>query len=261
MARLGPPLIGIALAVLLAGPASAQEFAFEFAGPDKELPERSDGGRSIAIDADGNPWVTDIAGERLVKYTYTGTFVAELREIGGVAIRSPRGLASDDRGHLYLAHGDAEPQVIKFDRGGRLVEVLTLRHPDGLALRADQLAVAPDGRIYASDGVGRVLSYTATGQLLRRTDQPGGWTVRGIVARPDEVVVTASTSDRSAVHRYTPDLEDAGDRREWPETDLREVAVDLEARIVTPDRRAGRVLRGRGDAWTSSGRRASASGR
>jgi len=181
--------------LVVAAPAAAQEYAFEVGGPATAAGvERLElAASSVAIDADGNPWVADLGKDRIVKWAYDGTFVTEFRAIGDVPLVGVTGIATDDFGTVYLALA-SDPRLVRLDTGGRPLGPLALRMPDGTGVRPRKLAVDASGRLFVSDGSEVVYVFGADGTLVDQISLDRGQAVSDVAVRGDRLAVSHATS-------------------------------------------------------------------
>jgi hypothetical protein len=247
--RLTATLTAILATILLSAlpaAAPAQDFAFEFGDPDSNEPERlGSAASSVAVDADGNPWVADLANSRIVKYDYDGGFVAQFTSLGDVPIRSPRGIAADDKGFLYVAQGSSEPRIAKIDTGGRLVRTISLVRPGGVPLAPEKIAIDEAGRMYVSDGVDTVHIHSQDGERHGQIRLFAGWGVRDVAVDRGEIFVAFRTNvpDQEGIARYGSDLKLLNRFGPFPDVSFRELAIDPARRINVVDRKHSLVRR------------------
>ncbi|HEX8598113.1 MAG TPA: DUF2298 domain-containing protein [Chloroflexia bacterium] len=149
--------------------------------------------RAIAIDAQGNFYVSDTENKRIQKFDPSGkwllAFGAEGTAIGQFAAiteesvgTGPGGLAVDADGNIYVAD-TWNHRIQKFDSDGHLVTAwgsfISLADP-ALADAPDKdsrfygprgVAIGPDGNVYVTDtGNKRVLIFTPDGEFVRKID-------------------------------------------------------------------------------------------
>ncbi|MDQ3930413.1 MAG: SMP-30/gluconolactonase/LRE family protein, partial [Chloroflexota bacterium] len=149
--------------------------------------------RSIAIDAQGNFYVSDTENKRIQKFDAAGkwllSFGAEGTADGQFAAISPEsvgtgpgGLAIDAQGNVYVAD-TWNHRIQKFDSEGHFVKAwgsfISLADP-ALADAPDKdsrfygprgVAIGPDGNVYVTDtGNKRVLIFDAEGTFVRKID-------------------------------------------------------------------------------------------
>ncbi len=167
-------LVAIVAAALffIAGPgsAAAQTFSFTFGSTTGSAPGALAANASgIAIDADGNPWVADPDHDRIVKYTFNGSFVGEFSAPagGGPAFADPEAIAADASGSLYVVQGGSDNRIIKIDTGGTFIRTIGPNGPGGRDL-IDPVAIAVDsttGKLYVAEAT-RIVIYSADGVPL-----------------------------------------------------------------------------------------------
>lgn len=132
--------------------------------------------KDVAVDAEGNLYVSDTGNKRIVKYDPQGRVLAVVGGAGSEEGRfqEPVGLAVGPDGHLYVA-----------DTWNQRIQVLTpsLEYVRGWPVYAwagasvvnkPYLAVRPDGHVLASDPEGyRLLEFDAEGALVAAWGQFG----------------------------------------------------------------------------------------
>jgi DNA-binding beta-propeller fold protein YncE len=136
--------------------------------------------RALALDAQGNLYVSDIVSNTLRKLSPTGDPLAVWPAPGsGFKLDTPRGVAVDPQGNVYVAD-TLDNRVVKLSPAGRL---LTFWHaqpgalPGGVATSfsaAESVAVDTHGRVYiVNDLAGRIERYSTTGRFLGQWQAPG----------------------------------------------------------------------------------------
>ena len=183
-----------------------------------------------AVDVDGSGNVYAI--QRLVKNPIT--VIAP----GGKVIASwgeglfdlPHGIRVDPQGNLWATDAGPRSRVYKFTRAGERLLLLDLtryapRHPNTERFVADEtfkgatdVAFAPNGHVYVSDGYGnaRVVEFDAGGTFVREWGEPGKGPGQfrlphGIAIGPGGNVYVADR-ENGRVQRFTPEGKYVG---EW----------------------------------------------
>lgn len=127
------------------------------------------GPRDIAIDADGNLWVSDTGNKRIVKFDPNGRALIGYGGAGGDPgqFLEPVGLAFDRLGNLYVAD-TWNQRIQKFDGSMTPLMQIALQGWDSQSvLNKPYLAVDPDGNVYATDPDNfRVLKFGPDGKLF-----------------------------------------------------------------------------------------------
>lgn len=148
----------------------------------------------VRVDSQDRVYVLTRSDARLIVYTADGEFVKSWGE--GLFTR-PHGLAVGSDGSVYIVD-DRDHTVRKFTPDGRLLMTLgtpgvpsdtgydpskgstyektaTINHGGSPFNNPTNIAVAPDGDLYVSDGYGnaRVHRFSAQGQLIQSWGEPG----------------------------------------------------------------------------------------
>ncbi len=227
------------------GSAFAQEYAFEFGEPGADPPERLGHGISIAVDADGNPWVADMTENRVVKFDYSGRFVASLPNVGPppTNLETPTGIAADDRGYVYVSYGAGSNRIAKIDTGGELETTFTARRANGSQIDVDKVAVGPDGSIYVSEGVNTIYKLGPDGSQQERLNLSSSWAVNDVSVAGDTVLISFRTGnvDEGGVARYSLDLKRSLNTTVLRDVSLRDVGGGSRDLVYVADYRNSRV--------------------
>lgn len=160
----------------------------------------------IAVDPRDRVYILTRFEPRVMVYERDGTFVKSFAE--GVFTPRTHGLAIDAAGALYCVD-DGDHTVRKFSSGGQLL--MTIGTPGKASdsgydasvgipsivrgappfNRCTDIAIAPSGNLYVSDGYGnaRVHRFTADGKLIQSWGEPGNGP--GQFNLPHAIAVTA----------------------------------------------------------------------
>ena len=138
--------------------------------------------QGVAVDTEGNVWVSDRVRNRIIAFDKSGKFLREIG-VGGTAdgqIKDPRSLAVAPNGNIWVAEV-GNKRLQQFTPTGTFVSKITkteFSEPWGIA-------VSPDGKIWVADsGSQKVFQFKADGTYIqnRNTTQivPGGGVPYGI---------------------------------------------------------------------------------
>ena len=148
------------------------------------------GPRDVAIDGDGNVYVSDTGNKRIVKYTPQGEMILGIGGAGSDAGRfqEPVGLAVGPDGTLYVAD-TWNHRIQAFAPDGQFSHAWDLYAWESVSVvNKPYLAVDASGNVYATDPEGyRVLVYDGQGRLLDVWGQFG--TDLGSMQLPTGIVV------------------------------------------------------------------------
>jgi len=145
-------------------------------GDTQAEPGKFWGPRDIAIDADGNLYITDTGNKRVQKFTPTGEFLQAWGG-GGIipgAFEEPVGIDMDSQGNIYVAD-TWNRRMQKFDANfAPLAQWEVAGWESESVVNKPFLAVDPQGRVFISDPEGfRIIAYDSAGQVLGTWGQYG----------------------------------------------------------------------------------------
>ncbi|HXV43698.1 MAG TPA: SMP-30/gluconolactonase/LRE family protein, partial [Anaerolineae bacterium] len=134
------------------------------------------GPRDLAIDSNGNVYVTDTGNKRVQKFSPTGEFLQAWGG-GGIipgAFEEPVGIDIDRQGNIYVAD-TWNRRVQKFDANfAPLAQWEVSGWDSESVINKPSLVVDADGRVFISDPEGfRVIAYDNAGQVLGTWGQYG----------------------------------------------------------------------------------------
>ena len=140
-----------------------------FGGPAAQLYHP----RGMGIDADGNLYVADTGGGRIVKFSPDGTVVAKMggRGSGPGQFSEPTDVVVDSGGQIYVADA-GNRRIVRLDAAGGYVSEWGI--PQSVAHDAVHLALDNLGRLFVTDPEGgRLLVYDTAGRLLQESGRRG----------------------------------------------------------------------------------------
>lgn len=134
------------------------------------------GPRDIAIDAEGNLYVTDTGNKRVEKFTPDGEFI-QLWGGGGIvpgAFEEPVGIDIDSQGNIYVAD-TWNRRIQKFDANfNPIIQWDVVGWDSESVVNKPYLTVGPQDQIFVSDPEGyRIIAYDSNGQVLVTWGQYG----------------------------------------------------------------------------------------
>ena len=135
----------------------------------REWGDKYYGPRGIAVAPNGTVYLADTGNHRVRKFSKDG---AEQLSWGGLGkepgqFTEPVGLAVDKDGHVYVAdNGNARLQI--FDADGKLLSIFPVEGWEQKVFSEPHVAIAPDGTIWVSVPVARIVrAYDRSGKVLR----------------------------------------------------------------------------------------------
>ena len=163
--------------------------------------------RGLAIDLDGNLYIADTGGCRVVKLSPAGEVVAKFgsKGTGRGQFVEPTDVAVGPNGLMYVADA-GNRRVVILDAGGGYVGEWAA--PQSVAYNGIHLALSQTGLLLVTDPeAGRLLGYDIGGRMLQQTGgkgaEPGQLAIPvGVLAAPDgRVYVVEVGNQRVQVFR------------------------------------------------------------
>ena len=146
----------------------------------------------IAVDRNGNFFVSDTNNGRIEKFSPTGTFldIIGTKGSGQGQLGAPNGIAIDSAGNIYAADA-GNHHVQKLAADGKLIA--EWKGPDAGFYGPRRIAISPDDSIYVLDqGRTRVVKFAPNGEVLTVWGSKG--TGDGQLDDPAAVAVDATTN-------------------------------------------------------------------
>jgi len=170
------------------------------------------GPRGIAIDHDGNLYITDTGNKRVQKFDPEGNFLGQW---GGYGIEpgqfdEPVGIVIDEKGNIYIAD-TWNQRIQKFDANFNFLKAWPIIGWESESVvNKPYLAVDGRGRLYASDPENfRVLVFTTEGDFLYTfgvfgADATGFNLPTGLAAAADGTLFVAD-ADNHRIMKFGPE--------------------------------------------------------
>jgi len=161
------------------------------------------GPRDIAIDADGNLYVTDTGNKRVQKFAPDGKFLGQWGGGGVVEGRfdEPVGIAIGPDGSIYIAD-TWNHRIQKFDKDFHFVKAWEIHAwASESVVNKPYLAVDSQGTVYASDPEGyRILVFDSDGNVLASfgrfgTDNRSLALPNGLAITPEDQLLVADADN------------------------------------------------------------------
>lgn len=166
------------------------------------------GPRAIAVDKDGNLWVTDTGNERVIEFSPTGEPLDVYGGTGGEVgqFLEPVGIAIDKAGNFYVAD-TWNRRIQKFDPNFEPIQQIEVQAWDSQSVvNKPYITVDSEDNIYVTDPEGyRVIKYGKDGKVravwgLPGNDLAGLQLPTGIALDPEgEILLTDAGNNRVLV--------------------------------------------------------------
>lgn len=147
----------------------------------------------VAVDSEGNLYVSDTGNARVQKFNANGEFLLAWgsRGSGNGQFTRPTGVGVDSDGNVYVMDGTAG-RLQKFSAGGQfLTSWGSIGTRDGQFSTAEFLAVGPQNNIYTADfGMTRVQKFNPDGRFILRWGSVG--TDDGQFAAPGGIAIDSN---------------------------------------------------------------------
>ena len=156
--------------------AADETYRFERLWPVLPQPWYFNHPEGVAIDHNGNIYVTDTGNNRIQKFNADGFLITTwgTEGTGNSQFKNPSGIAVDAAGNVYVADTD-NSRVQKFNANGiYLTQWGGIGYEDGQFGQPRGIAVDSSGNVYVADdgalfGVNtRIQKFTSEGQFLKK---------------------------------------------------------------------------------------------
>ncbi|MBX6771435.1 MAG: TIGR03663 family protein [Chloroflexi bacterium] len=169
------------------------------------------GPRAIAIDSQGNLYITDTGNKRVEKFSSTGTFLASFGAPGSDlgSFNEPVGIAIDSQGNFYVAD-TWNQRIEKFGPDFTPLLSWPVEGWDSQSVTdKPYLAVDRAGHVYVTDPDGNhVLEYSSTGQLISAWGSAGSdlssFQMPTGIAVDDQGNIYVTDSGNNRVMKFAP---------------------------------------------------------
>jgi sugar lactone lactonase YvrE len=146
------------------------------------------GASGVAVDASGNVYVADLAGDRIQVFSPAGAYVRKFGSsgTGDGQFTYPDGLDLDANGNVYVFDYDAQ-RVTKFANDGTfLTKWGSAGSGAGQFSSAMILTVGDDGSVFVGDrSNNRIQQFTSDGTYIRSITAPGYTAPLGLTTGPN----------------------------------------------------------------------------
>src|SRR5579871_350891 len=155
----------------------------------------------IAVDANGNFYVTDMSSNEVFKLDSNGNLLTQWGNTGTDTLDQPSGIAIHNN-NVFVADS-SNARVVEYDLSGNIVNELMPPGPDGYSLFVYPTGISFDnaGNMYVADNSDEVYEFNSTVQLIGQWGVSGA--TNGIFDYP--IAATEDGSGNVYVANYNPD--------------------------------------------------------
>ena len=149
---------------------------------------------AMAIDKDGNYYVTDTGYDRIIKFDKNFKYLSHFGEFGSGPgqFDHPHGIGVDSDGNIYINELN-NPRIQKFTNDGKFIKEWGSEGtgPGQFTLELEHLKVDPADRIFITDGAGnpRVQVFDTDGKYLTQFGEIGSGD--GQMKKPEHIAFDA----------------------------------------------------------------------
>jgi sugar lactone lactonase YvrE len=163
----------------------------------------------VAVDAEGNLWVTGGYEDRVVKFSSQGEYLLQAGSpgTGPGQLSNPGGIAADAEGNVWVADSD-NSRIQQFDSEGNFVQQFgswgtgtgKLSDPTGIA-------IDPEGDIWVADtGNNRIQEFSSAGSFIRQAGSGELSSPVGLGVDPEGDIWVADTGN-NRIQKFGPEGE------------------------------------------------------
>lgn len=160
--------------------------------------------QGVAVDSNGNVYVTDMNQEQVFKFDSNGNLLAHWGNTGETTLDQPNGIAVKN-GNVYVADSSND-RIVEYDANGNLLATVRPTGLDGydLFLYPTGVSFDPSGNLYVVDNTDQVYEFNSSLQLAGQWNANGALNYPSISAEDASGNIYVANNNADNVVKFNP---------------------------------------------------------